>query len=339
MSQIPTFAAIIDSYIHPSTVKSEYITGNWIYNTSGAMAAMALLFAVVKYIRDYSHIRNSFVMDYISLVTPLSFFIAMLYQYTEQMSDVKDHSPLLTNNINQGINLIYLVYIYHVVFVLFIFLFANALYKTKYNDKEKAGTHITILFFYFCAFNDLIYIKLIFSMMTPVIIVYAVFLMFLIRKNNHVPYDILIFMFVHTVLYLLLSMKVTAKFLNNETQIVFLICIIIVIVINILLGVYASTQVNQIKMDEAKTIIIYICSDSKGLAEHVLQMVEKTCMVNHSNQCDYKKFIHLLIHNLHNEMLSKGLLNEGENDLPCDQLLKRIAKRALKENEILISKR
>ena len=265
------FIALVERTFNNSVATIYYFWGNLLYNCIGATIAAVILLVVHRNTLDQVPDRVFIIGELVA--TPLSLFISLLYQLIEQSSAVVDHDPSLVTNINQNANILFLAVVFHILISGGII----AVYQIMKRIRTKVF-FIAVLsntFLYACAFNEQRYIRLLFCIGVPLVLICYISIAFWGKWVIYSKCHELGFIFVNVGLYLVIIVNGVQDIVvePSKVRIMSIGCVFMIGVGTLLLHLAKEDS------DESPLIINKIlkkedCTMNHTINEHIKKMEE-----------------------------------------------------------------
>lgn len=229
---IPPIIAFYERQNPDKPVRKDYIWKNLALNIAGCASAISMIYAAFKEIKDFRFIEDFQIDSIIAILVPICVWIVFSYQSIEQQKyacETKsfNHDPSL-RWINQMFNVLHLINVCFWALISSVLVVAYTLYCHIHNiqlDLEWPYLWLltmVLIFFYLCAFVEHDYIKLVFLIDVPLILICSMYWMSWFRIDQTMEFLQFIFFLVHSVVYTLLiyrKEKVIARCMSvNETD-------------------------------------------------------------------------------------------------------------------------
>lgn len=196
------------------TADKNYKYKNLGFNIVGALAALMMYVIVCNIIKDFSCLKSFYIEGVVSVFFPACTGLVFAYQSVEQSKDKDemDHDASI-KSINQKFNMLHLFNVFFLASVSTVYILAYTLYCHIYQQDLKMEFKyyffltLMLIFFYTLAFGMHRYMKLIFVIMVPVILIAATYWMTWFSMDKAMRICQWGFLLLHSVIYAVLVLK------------------------------------------------------------------------------------------------------------------------------------
>lgn len=211
---LPSAIAFYESKNPDRTVRKDYIWKNLVLNIAGSASAVSMIYGAYREIRDFQFIEDFQIDSIIAILVPICVWIVFSYQSIEQQKYSRkpeefNHDPSLKWK-NQMFNVLHLINVCFWALLSSVLVVAYTLYCHIHSiqlDLEWPYLWLltmVLIFFYLCAFVEHDYVKLVFLIDVPLILICGMYWMSWFRIDQTMEFLQFIFFLVHSVVYTLL---------------------------------------------------------------------------------------------------------------------------------------
>lgn len=232
MAILPPLIASFERKSPDRPVGKDYVWKNLGLNIAGSFSANSMIYVAYREIRDFRFIEDFQIVSIIAVLVPICVWIVFSYQSIEQQKysnrpQTVNHDPSL-KWINQMFNVLHLINVCFWALISSVLVIAYTLYCHVHNiqlDMDWSYLWLltmVLIFFYLCAFVEHDYVKLVFLIDVPLILICGMYWMSWFIIDETMEFFQFIFFLVHSVVYTLLiyrKEKVIARCRSaNETD-------------------------------------------------------------------------------------------------------------------------
>lgn len=217
MAILPPLIASFEKKNPDRPVGKDYVWKNLGLNIAGGLSANSMIYVAYREIKDFQFIEDFQIDSIIAVLVPICVWIVFSYQSIEQQKynnrrQSVNHDPSL-KWINQMFNVLHLINVCFWALISSVLVIAYTLYCHIHNIQLNMEWSylwlltMVLIFFYLCAFVEHDYVKLVFLIDVPLILICGMYWMSWFIIDETMEFLQFIFFLVHSVIYTLLNLQ------------------------------------------------------------------------------------------------------------------------------------
>lgn len=354
VAMLSPIAAYIEQKRRRFVASKWYPFLNFFFNIVGAFCACAMFMIAIYMIEDFNRLMNFPLADIVGILVPLCTGLVLAYQNIELKNEKLDHdaSPKW---INQMFNMLHLFQVYFLASVSVVVVVAYTIYCHMHRIgitmhlEYYVFLSFALLFFYIISQHQHDYLRLIFTIMVPVILAASVYWMSWFSMDTNMRWCQWGFILGHSVVYILLycnqffrnqkgdkdqkddknqendidqkNEKIKSKIIVGVNKYAITVVLLLITTTIYTLVWIVPLYARRLGTAEATKYIAKICDGTGIDAEEVIEEMKKRPMYD-GNEMNYdmEGFLKFVTERLNPQITDKGILNDGDNLLSYGDL-------------------
>ncbi len=349
---LPPATAFFERKNPDRPVGKDYIWTNLGLNMAGSASAISMIYVAYKEIKDFQFIEDFQIDSIVAILVPVCVWIVFSYQSIEQQKygrrpESVNHDPSL-KWANQMFNVLHLINVCFWALISSVLVVAYTLYchihSIQLNMEWSYLWLLTmvLIFFYLCAFVEHDYVRLVFLIDVPLILICGMYWMSWFRMDQTMEFFQFIFFLVHSLVYTLLIYRkekvITRCRFVNETDPEYkiyirkagikiknwfsIITIGVIVIAYMIFWIVPHFLIERDSFAFVENCITEICCDTEKDAEELLDEIKMLDWYDVEN--DNVDRVHLLKYineNLFQEMVDKEIISGEDKGVSYEKLV------------------